>query len=83
MSARQPAVNESTPNSARYAIGLALLHFLCGAVAVDVVLQKQWGFASSSFKRRLRDLDEVSLATESNEKSVQYPPSLDLDIDVL
>jgi hypothetical protein len=70
MSARQPAVDESTTKSARYAIGFALLHFLCGAVAVDVVLQKQWGFASSSFKQRLRDLDDVSQATESNERSV-------------
>ncbi len=47
-----------------------MLHFLCGAVAVDVVLQKQWGFVPSSSKKKLRDLNEVNQATEGNEKSV-------------
>ncbi|KAH6612969.1 hypothetical protein C7974DRAFT_428732 [Boeremia exigua] len=67
MSARLPLAQAFKTTSTRYAIGFALLHFLCGAVAVDVVLQKQWGFVASSSKKKLKDLNEVNQAIENNE----------------
>lgn len=67
MSARLPTVDEYT-DSVRHAIGFALLYFLCGAMAVDVVLQKQWEFVSGAFKQRLQDLTDVARANKSNER---------------
>lgn len=70
MSARQPAVEEFASDSTRYAIGFALLYFLCGAVTVDIVLQKQWGSVPSSLKRKVKNIQEANEAHQSNEKSV-------------
>jgi hypothetical protein len=70
MSARLPLVHAFRSTSTKYAIGFALLHFLCGAVAVDVVLSEQWGFMPSSSKKKLRNLNDVDQVTENNEMLV-------------
>jgi hypothetical protein len=67
MSAHLPLAHAFRSTSTKYAIGFALLHFLCGAVAVDVVLSEQWGFMPSSSKKKLRNLNDVDQVTENNE----------------
>lgn len=54
----------------RYAICLALLHFLGGALAVDVVLQRCWGAISVMSNEKLGGVDALERVLASEEKWV-------------
>ncbi|KAI7265048.1 glycosyltransferase family 4 protein [Hortaea werneckii] len=52
----------------RYAICFALLHFLGGALAVDVVLQRCWGAISVMSNEKLGGVDDLNRVLASDEK---------------
>lgn len=60
MSARQPLIVTYFDDRARYGICFGLLYFLFGAVAVDLVLQKYWPYATQLPDLRITDLVQYS-----------------------
>ncbi|KAI7443195.1 glycosyltransferase family 4 protein [Hortaea werneckii] len=62
----------------RYAICFALLHFLGGALAVDVVLQRCWGAISVTSNEKLGGVDDLKrvLASEEKKRFAQYMKAL-------
>ncbi|KAI7424007.1 glycosyltransferase family 4 protein [Hortaea werneckii] len=62
----------------RYAICFALLHFLGGALAVDVVLQRCWGAISVMSNEKLGSVDDLNrvLASDEKKRFAQYIKAL-------
>ncbi|KAI7152996.1 glycosyltransferase family 4 protein [Hortaea werneckii] len=62
----------------RYAICFALLHFLGGALAVDVVLQRCWGTISVMSTEKLGGVDDLDrvLASDEKKRFAQYKKAL-------
>ena len=65
MSARRPLIVVYFDDRARYGICFGLLYFLFGAVAVDVVLQKYWPYATQLPDKKITDLDSYHRITKS------------------
>ena len=65
MSARRPFIVVYFNDRARYGICFGLLYFLFGAVAVDVVLQKYWPYATQLPNKKITDLDAYHRITEN------------------
>lgn len=70
MSARRPAAIQYFDDRARYGICFGLLYFLCGAVAVDIVLQHYWPYARMLSEKKLTNLDDYSHIIKSEEQYV-------------
>ncbi|KAJ9624030.1 hypothetical protein H2203_005477 [Taxawa tesnikishii (nom. ined.)] len=67
MSARKPEANFYSNATTRYALCFGLLYFLLGAVAVDIVLQRYWPYATMLSKERLTSLEDFARITQQGE----------------
>lgn len=68
MSARQPHVNLEFDRRALYGVCFGLLYFLCGAVAVDIVLQHYWPFARTLSDERLTNILDFTRVTQEEDQ---------------
>lgn len=74
MSARTPQPVEYINTRSHYGICFGLLYFLCGAVVVDIVLQRCWLYATKLSTERLTGLDDYTrvLNDEDRHRKKRY-----------
>ena len=78
MSARKPPVLLYYDDRAKYGICFGILYFLCGAVAVDIVLQHYWPFARALSDKKLTNIDAYKhvLKDEDGQRKQRYRMAL-------
>lgn len=72
MSARgDPPSLYTLAGTTRYAISFALLYFLCGALCVDLVLQRYWAYASQVSTKRLGGISDMQDVLNNEESTLR------------